>query len=152
MSKPGGQNVDPRVQALCEEFGLRIIPPHRYPDIGETRAVKTMLKILRKRGPDNLRWVIQTIMETANNKTLADEAGLWAISDLVRAYRDQIEQDPSAWFEVFDSMPLGLRQWEIQRRLSGIVNQRAALVGAINQHLYARFDAPQPELPLEPGR
>lgn len=144
--------IDLRVQSICDEFGLRIIPPHRYPDIGETRAPKTILKIIRKRGEDHARWVIRTIMETANNKTLADEMALWAISDLVLAYWDDIQADPEAWFEVWDSVPVGRRQWEIQQRLSGIVNQRAALAGVVNRHLYERFDAPQPELPLERGQ
>lgn len=141
--------IHPLVQALCLEFGLRIVPAHRYPDLGETRAPKTILKIIRKRGMDHARWVVRTIMETANNKALADEMGLWAVSDLVMAYWTDIQTDPEAWFEVWDSTPVGQRQWEIQRRLSGIVNQRAALAGAINKHLYARFNAPQPELPLE---
>ncbi len=138
--------IDPRVQALCDEFGVEIIPPHRYPELGQTRAVKTMLRILRKRGEDHMRWVMRTLVETSNNKALLDESGLWAASDLVLAYRDAIEENPSAWFEVWDSVPVGLRQWQIQRRLSGVVNQRAALAGAINQHLYERFDAAQPDM------
>lgn len=145
-------SIPSAVQSLCDEFGLRIIPPTRYPDIGETRAPKTILKIIRKRGEDHARWVIRTIMETSNNKVLADEAGLWAISDLVLAYWDDIQADPEAWFEVWDNVSVGRRQWEIQQRLSGIVNQRAALAGLMNKHLYERFDAPHPELPLETGR
>lgn len=141
--------IDPRVQDLCDEFGLRIIPPSRYPDIGETRAPKTILKIIRKHGMDHARWVIRTVMETANNKTLADETALWAISDLVVAYWEDMQGDPEAWFEVWDSVPVGRRQWEIQQRLSGVVNQRAALAGVVNRHLYERFDTSQPELPLE---
>lgn len=144
--------IDQRVVDLCGEFGLRIIPPHRYPEIGETRAPKTILKIIRKGGMERARWVIRTIMETSNNKALADETGLWATFDLVCAYWQDIQEDPEAWFQVWDSVPVGRRQWEIQQRLSGIVNQRAALAGAINRHLYERFDAPQPELPLEGGQ
>lgn len=144
--------IDPRVQEICQEFGLRIIPAHKYPDVGETRAVKTILKIIRKRGEDHARWVIRTIMETSNNKVLADESGLWAMSDLVLAYWAEIQTDPSAWFDLWDSVPVGRRQWEIQQRLSGIVNQRAALAGVMNKHLYEVFNAPQRELPLERGQ
>ncbi len=141
--------IDTRVQALCDEFGIEIIPAHRYPEIGQTRAVKTILRIIRRYGEDHARWVLRTLVETSNNKALIDETGLWAASDLVRAYWDDLQADPEAWFEVWDSVPVGKRQWEIQQRLSGIVNQRAALAGAVNRHLYERFDAPQPELPLE---
>lgn len=138
--------IDPRVQAICDEFGVEIIPPHRYPELGQTRAVKTILRIIRKHGLDHMRWVMRTLVETSNNKALIDETGLWAASDLVIAYRQDLERDPSAWFEVWDQVPVGQRQWEIQQRLSGIVNQRAALAGAINRHLYERFDAPQPDM------
>ncbi len=141
--------IDTRVQALCDEFGIEIIPAHRYPEIGQTRAVKTILRIIRRYGEDHARWVLRTLVETSNNKALIDETGLWAASDLVRAYWDDLQADPEAWFEVWDSVPVGKRQWEIQQRLSGIVNQRAALAGAVNRHLFERFDAPQPELPLE---
>ncbi len=141
--------TDARVQSLCDEFGLVIIPSHRYPELGQTRATKTLERIMRKHGEEHLRWVIRTICETANNKVLADETGLWAVSDLVLAYRDDMLKNPEAWFQAWDSAPVGVRQWEIQQRLSGIVNQRSALAGAINKHLYARFSGKQPELPLE---
>ncbi len=78
--------IDTRVQALCDEFGIEIIPAHRYPEIGQTRAVKTILRIIRRYGEDHARWVLRTLVETSNNKALIDETGLWAASDLVRAY------------------------------------------------------------------
>lgn len=138
--------TDPRVQALCEEVGLEIIPATRYPEIGQTRAVSTMTRILRKHGLEHLRWVLRSIAETANNKVLADETGLWAISDLIRAYWAEIQADPEAFWQVLDQIPVGRRQWEVQQRLSGYVNQRAALAGVINQHLYERFHRDHPDL------
>lgn len=144
--------IDSRVQSLCDEFDVEIIPAHRYPEIGQTRAVKTILRIIRRHGEEHARWVLRTLVETSNNKAMIDETGLWAASDLVLAYWADLQADPEAWFQVWDAVPVGRRQWEIQQRLSGIVNQRAALVGVVSQHLYQRFDAPQPELPLEPGR
>ena len=144
--------IDSRVQALCDEFSIEIIPAIRYPDVGQTRAVKTILRILRRYGEDHARWVLRTLAETSNNRACLDEAALWATSDLVRAYWTDLQADPEAWFAIWDSVPVGRRQWEIQQRLSGIVNQRAALAGVMNKHLYERFDAPQPELPLERGQ
>lgn len=134
------------VEAMCDEFGLTIIPAHKYPVVGETRAIKTMIRILHKRGEDHLRWVLRTMGETANNKVLADETGLWAVSDLVLAYWEDIQADPEGWFTVWDQVPVGRRQWEIQQRLSGIVNQRAALAGAVNKHLYERFNRDHPDM------
>jgi hypothetical protein len=144
--------TDSRVQAIFEEFGVEVIPAHRYPEIGQTRAVKTVERIIRRNDEDHARWVVRTLAESANNKALLDETGLWAASDLVRAYWRDLQADPEAWFQVWDTVPVGKRQWEIQQRLSGIVNQRAALAGVMNKHLYERFDAPQPELPLERGQ
>ena len=137
---------DPRVSALCREFGIEIIPPHKYPEIGQTRATGSIERIIRKYGEDHTRWVLRTLAETANSKALLDETGIWAASDLVLAYWTELQDDPEAWFQVWDAAPVGLRQWEIQRRLAGIVNQRAALAGAINKHLYERFDQSQPDL------
>lgn len=134
------------VEALCAEFSIEIIAAHRYPVIGQTRAVKTMIRILRRFGEDHLRWVLRTLTETSNNKCLLDEQGLWAASDLVRAYWPEIQADPEAWFQVWDQIPVGRRQWEVQQRLSGYVNQRAALAGVINQHLYERFHRDHPDL------
>lgn len=144
--------IDPRVIELCREFDVEIIPAHRYPDVGQTRAVKTIQRIMRRHGEAHMRLVMTTLAETANNRACMDEVAFWAASDLVRAYADVIERDMTGFLEVWDSIPVGQRQWEIQQRLSGFVNQRAALAGVINQHLYERFDAPQPELPLEAGR
>lgn len=144
--------IPPAVQSLCDEFSVEIIPAHKYPEIGQTRAVKTIYRILRRYGDDHARWVIRSLSETANNRACLDEAALWATSDLLRAYWEDVQADPEAWFGVLDSVPVGRRQWEIQQRLSGFVNQRAALAGVINQHLYERFDSPQPELPLETDR
>lgn len=134
--------IDPRVQSLCDEFEVRIIPGHRYPEIGETRAVTTLARIYRRFGEDHLRWVMRTLTETANNKALMDEAGLWAASDLVRAYADVIEANPEAWFEVWDKTPVGELQFSCHR-LRGVINQRVALAGMVHERLYRRFEVDQ---------
>lgn len=146
--------IDPRVKALCEEFGVRIVPANVYPEPRETRAVKTLSRILRRHGEAHLRMVMMTMTETANNCALMDESGLWSCSDLVRAYADAIEADPEAWFAVWDETPVGPLQYSVQHRLSGFVSQRAALAGMIHERLYARFDKDhqtQPDL-LEMAR
>lgn len=139
--------IPAHVQRLCDEFGIRIIPGNRYPEIGETRAVETLARIHRRYGEDHLRWVMRTLTETANNKVLLDETGLWAASDLVRAYADVIEADPEAWFEVWDKTPVGELQFSCHR-LRGFVSQRAALAGMVHERLYRRFevDQRQPDL------
>ncbi|MEO3387338.1 hypothetical protein [Mesorhizobium sp. CAU 1741] len=137
--------IEPRVVALCDEFGIRIIPGHRYPEIGETRAAETMARILRRHGEAHLRQVLTTLVETHNNKVLLDEVGLWMASDMVRVRgADKIDSD---WLDLWDRMPVGELQF-IAQGLSGIISQRYALGGMVFERIYKRFgpDADQPDL------
>lgn len=135
------------IRAVCDEFGVEIIDGYKYPEIGQTRATVTMERILGHFGADHLRWVMRTLTETANNKALLDEVGLWAASDLIRAYSDVIEADPEAWFEVWDRTPVGELQFSLHR-IRGFISQRAALGGLVHERLYRRFevDQAQPDL------
>jgi len=139
--------VPAHITAICQEFGVEIVPGHRYPDIGQTRAIETMNRIWKRYGEDHLRMVMRTLCETANNKALLDETGFWAASDLVRAYADIIEADPEAWFTAWDDTPVGELQFSCHR-LRGIVSQRFALAGMVHERLYRRFgpSAAQPDL------
>lgn len=133
------------VHRLCGEFGIRIIDRHRYPDIGETRAVETMARILRRYGENHLRLVLTTLAETANNKALLDEAGLWMASDMVRARgADRIDE---AWLKLWDRMPVGELQFMCQE-LSGIVPQRYALGGMVYERVYREFGPGADQLDL----
>lgn len=139
--------VPDRVSRLCAEFGVRIVDKHRYPGIGETRAVATLDRIIARHGEDHARLVLSTLMETGNNKVLLDESGLWMASDMVRKCRELIERDASAWLEMWDHIPGGELQFVCQR-LSGIVPQRYALGGMVYERIYRRFGplADQPDL------
>lgn len=130
--------VDPRVYSICAEYGIRIVDAHRYPDIGETRAVATMDRILRNHGEGHFRLVMTTLAETANNKACLDEFGLWMASDMVIANRGLIERDTSAWLELWDAIPLGRLQF-IANDLSGITPQRHAISGMVFERIYRRF-------------
>lgn len=127
--------IDPRVSALCDEFDIKIVGGHRYPEIGETRAPATIERILRRYGEAHARIVLSTLAETANNKACLDEGGLWAASDMARAWADTIEADVSAWLSAWDRMPVGQLQAE-NIDLRGIVPQRFALGGQLHERLY----------------
>ncbi len=103
------------VSALClaSLWGGQLLKVLRQ--LGQTRAVKTIQRIIRRHGGDHARWVLRTLAETSNNKMLIDETGLWATSDLIRAYGDELQADPEAWFQVWDTVPVGRRQWEVQQ-------------------------------------
>ncbi|MFC5385173.1 hypothetical protein ACFPLB_04235 [Aquamicrobium segne] len=130
--------IDARVQALCVEFEIRIVGHHRYPEIGETRAVETLRLIIHRFGMDHARMVMRTLAETSNNKACLDEVGFWMASDMVRACRQLIEQQPSEWLETWDAIPVGELQF-ITQELRGIVKQRHALGGMVFERIYKRF-------------
>ncbi|UPT53375.1 hypothetical protein [Synechococcus phage Ssp-JY39] len=137
--------TDPRIPALCDEYGIRIIPGHRYPEIGETRAVETLARILRRYGEGHLRHVLTTLAETANNKALLDEVGLWMASDMVRARgAEKIDSD---WLELWDRMPVGELQF-VAQELSGVIPQRYALGGMVFERIYRRFGPDADQLDL----
>lgn len=121
---------NPRVNALCAEFDIRIVPKHRYPEPGETRAVATIERIIRRHGEAHVRLVLSVLAETKGNGSLIDETTLWAVSDLLIACADIIEADASAVLELFDELPLG-PLIAITNELPGIVPQRSALAGIL---------------------
>jgi len=139
--------TDPRVLALCSEFGIEIVPANRYPDIGQTRAVASIQRIIERFGEHHARAVMRTLAETANNKALLDESGLWAASDLLRAYARIYQERPTDWFEVWDAAPVGELQF-VAQQLRGFVKIRPALAGMVQERLYKRFGkwADQPDL------
>ena len=126
------------VASICAEFGLRIIPKSRYPEAGETRAAKTLERILAKHGEGHLRLVLTTLLETEGNRGNLDEAILWATSDLVRACSGIVEKRTSHWLEFWDTCPTAELQWSAQR-LSGHVSQRAAIAGMIFERILYAF-------------
>ena len=133
------------VYRLCAEFGIRIIDARRFPRIGETRAVETMARILRKHGEHHLRLVLMTLAETANNKALLDEVGLWMASDMVRARgADRIDE---TWLKLWDAMPVGELQFMCQD-LRGLVPQRHALSGMVYERVYRQFGPNADQLDL----
>lgn len=131
-------DVPIHVQRLCDEFGVRIVHKHRYPGPGETRAIATIDRIWRRFGEDHVRLVFTTLVETANNKILLDEVGLWMASDMVRKCQPIIENHASEWLELWDAIPAGELQFVCQD-LRGVVSQRAALGGMIYERIYRRF-------------
>lgn len=130
--------VPAHIQRICDEFGITIVDKHRYPEPGETRAVATIDRIWRRYGEGHIRLVLSTLVETANNKILLDEVGLWMASDMVRKCRDLIEQRAGEWLEVWDTIPGGELQFVCQD-LSGVIPQRYALGGMVFERIYRRF-------------
>lgn len=139
----------PEAEALLSEFGVSIVPKNVMPKHGETRAVASVDRIRRRYGVDHARFVIMTLVETANNKTALDETGLWATSDIILAFRknypDMMENDVDRFLQFFDRVPVGrLQLWLFG--LDGITNKRAALVGLVWERACRVFGDQQPDL------
>ncbi|NTS31289.1 hypothetical protein HQ945_08475 [Phyllobacterium sp. BT25] len=107
----------------------------------------TLERIARRFGEGHLRLVLSTLAETANNKLLLDEVGLWMASDMIRACRSIVENRTGDWLETWDAMPVGELQF-ITHDLSGVVSQRHALGGMVYERLYRRFGPNSDQLDL----
>lgn len=66
--------IDPRVQSLCEEFSVRIVPKSSYPAPGETRAVGALAKIINRHGIEHARLVMTTLAEKSAREALGDRS------------------------------------------------------------------------------
>lgn len=129
--------IDPRVQALCDEFEVRIVPKSDYPRTGETRAVGTLSKIISRHGMEHARLVMTTLAETENNKLSLEAAAFGAASDLIRAKPEWVE-DASKWLAVWDATPVGELQ-ALAYELRGHVSMRGALAGLIYERIWRAY-------------
>lgn len=138
--------TDSRVHDLCREFGVTIIDKSRYPGPGETRAVATLEKIIRRHGMEHARLVMTTLAETENNKAALEAAAFGAASDLIRACPEWVE-DASKWLAVWDKTPVGELQ-ALTHDLRGHVSMRGALAGLIYERLWRAYGprSVQPDL------
>lgn len=130
---------------LLEEFGIEIVPGNVQPRIGQTRAPKTLERIIRRHGEAHARLMLSMIAETANNAPLLDEVGMWTMSDVIRACPGIVEHRAGELQEFFDALPLTDLHYAA-RRAYGIVSCRAALFGMIFERILIRFGTGQIEM------
>lgn len=143
--------IDPDVQAACEECGFEIIPPNVVPKLGQTRAPATLRYIKQKHGKDDMRFILQTLAETRNNKAMLDEIAFWVVADMLRAFRKNfpavMEHDVERWYQFWDGLPFAqLQYWCLD--LEGITSKRRALNGMVWERAIRQFGpmAAQPDL------
>jgi hypothetical protein len=77
------------------------------------------------------------VSETKGNEGLITEVSLWAVSDLILACSEWVENNASEWFEAWDAIPMGWLMWRCQE-LVPVVKQRHALVGMMYLMLTSR--------------
>jgi hypothetical protein len=117
--------IDPRVQSLCAEFDVEIIPGNAYPEPGQTRAPASIRRLIDKHEAEHARLVLCILAEGKGNDALIDETGLSAISDLLLACPDVVEGSTSDLLELFDNLPL-CPYMAIANELRGVVHHGRA--------------------------
>lgn len=136
-------------EAILQEFEIQIVPANVVPAVGQTRAVATLQRIIKRHGEDHARFVVMALADCANNKAALDETGIWATSDIILAFRknypDLMENNVSRFLEFFDRVPVGMLQYWCFG-LDGITNKRAALVGLIWERACRTFGDKQGQL------
>lgn len=78
--------MSPALATICEELGVAVIPVTKQRGPMETCAVQTLERILREYGPEHLRSVLMSIVETENNKRELVAPVIWAVSDTILAH------------------------------------------------------------------
>jgi len=122
--------IDLGVERLLREFDIQVVARNQYPQPGQTRAVGTVRRIIEKRGIEHARLVLCVLAEGKGNHALIDEYSLTAVSDILIACSDLVEEDAGAVLEMFDTIPLGPFM-ALTYELRGIVKQSAALAGML---------------------
>ena len=125
---------DSRVQSLCSEFEITIVPRNIYPQPGETRAVASIARLIDKYGAGHARLVLCILAEGKGTRALIDETSLSAVSNLLLACPDVVEGSTADLLELFDSVPLG-PYMAIANELRGTVHQGNALAGMLYLHV-----------------
>ena len=130
--------IDPRVIALCEEIGIECIEGTGYPRLGQTRAHRTILKLIKTHGEDHARMVLITLFDTQNNKACLDAPCIFATSDLVKKFKTEIDKDASKWLALFDRLPVAYLQ-HIAAGARDFAEQRKFLFSTLFERLMREY-------------
>lgn len=118
------------VNSLLAEFDIEVVARNQAPMPGQTRAVGTVARLAEKHGVEHMRLVLCILAEGKGNDALIDEYSLTAVSDILLACSDLVEQDAGAVLEIFDKVPMGPFM-ALAYELRGFVKQSAALAGML---------------------
>ncbi|QQM29312.1 hypothetical protein JET14_13360 [Martelella lutilitoris] len=130
--------TDAHIAAICAEYGIRIVGKSDRLSVKETRATACLRRIYEMHGEGHFRLVLSTVAETENNAGRLHDSLLYAVSDLVLANRELIEDDASRWLAVFDRCEVGQIQWEA-RGADAIMSRRHYIAAGIFRHVYREF-------------
>lgn len=78
--------MTPALSAILSDLDIRVVPVTKQRGLMETHAVNTLARILSDHGPEHLRSVLMSIVETENNKRMLVAPVIWAVSDILLAH------------------------------------------------------------------
>lgn len=129
--------MTPELAQICEEIGIRVIPPNVTRTPGTTKCGNTFERILRRYGEGHLILLLRTIMESENNRMALVEPVIWAVSDVMRA-NPKWPAKGLAWLEVFDAIDL-CDIWAASKSANGAPPERHGVASKLTDILQERF-------------
>jgi len=61
-----------RARAMFKELGITVVPANVAPAVGQTRAIVTLERIIKRHGEAHARFVVMTLADTSNSKGTID--------------------------------------------------------------------------------
>lgn len=129
-----------KIDTLCHQLGIRIIPRSRRCRPRETRARRALTKLAEQHGEGHVVFVLRTIVQSGNNKASLWSETILAISDIVRLRPDLADRG-GAFMEAFDRIPL--EEVRTRARAMGIGPKRQVMRVLITDRLESELRAPQ---------
>jgi hypothetical protein len=133
--------VTPALASICEEIGIGIIPVTKQRDVMETCAINTLERILRDHGPEHLRSVLISIVETENNKRMLVAPVIWGMSDVLLAHPSWFGGD---FLQAMDSIDLA-EMHERAKANRQAAQPRQAIATMLFEKLRNRFQVVEQE-------
>ena len=94
-----------KIDRLCDQLGIRIVPRSRRCQPRQTRARRVLTKLSEQQGEGHVIFVLRTIVSSRNNAVSLWSETILAVSDIVRLRPDLADRG-GAFMEAFDRIPL----------------------------------------------
>lgn len=140
-----------KIDRLCANAGVRIVPTKHRRGPRETHARRTLTKLARDHGDGHVLFVLRTIVDSRDNASELWSETILAISDIV-LQRSDLAGRGLAFIEAFDALPL--RDLRLRAKAIGVAPTRQALSVLLTagvEEYFAALDRPAPALAIAPA-
>ncbi|HVI27513.1 hypothetical protein [Hansschlegelia sp.] len=128
-----------KIDVLCSQLGIRIVPRSRRCRPRETRARRALTKLVANQGEGHVIFVLRTIVQSTENRASLWSETIMAVSDIVRL-RPDLANRGGAFMEAFDR--IALEDVRARARAMGIGPKRQVMRVLITDRLEAELDPP----------